>query len=134
MIHDKIILCLKEVHTLKDAVKDVKKDIKKMEKIEDADYLKLKETIKDLKKQQKTFEEDYLIDLEEDNEYAQLRELKVSTEEKLALELQKLFDFISQLPQESVNMKTETETGLLTVDIQPEMRVYLNGKEQKPKF
>ncbi len=130
---DNVLLTIKELQKLKEKLKDVKKDIKKEEKIEDDEYLELKKALKDLKGQVKDFEEDFLEDLRSSDFYNKLREMKMETEEKIAKTNQRLFEQIGKLPPKVVQMDLETEAGMFKVQVQPEMRVYLNGKEEKPR-
>ena len=43
----------------------------------------------------------------------------------------KLYKNIAELPQKAFNMQIDTEAGPLRVDVQPEMQLYLNGKEHR---
>lgn len=130
MVEDKIQLQLQDLAKLQAKLKEIKHDIKVDETIEDNRYEELKGTYKQMKKQMKDFEEEYLQDLKKDNSYNQLRELKVKTEEELALAREKLFENIAKLPQKHMQMNVDTEGGMVKITIQPEMRLYLNGKEQ----
>ncbi len=131
MIEDKIALALKDINKLKLALKDVKKDLKGEEKIDSEEYVDLKKAYKDLKEQVKGFEEKWTQELLQDEQYKQLAEMKMKKEEDVALANQKLFELIAQLPAKPFEMKLEMEEGTVRIQIQPEMRVYLNGREEK---
>lgn len=131
MIEDKITLALQNIGKIKEKLKGIKKDVKAEEKIEDEQYLELKRSYKDLRMQVKDFEDNALSDLHTDASYKQLIEMKIKTEEELALAKEALFKAIASLPQKPFNMNLETEEGFLKVQVQPEMRVYINGKEEK---
>lgn len=133
MVQDKIAIVLQDVAKLKEKLKEVKKDMKAEEKIETEDYLALKKSLTDLKKQVKDFEEEYNEDLKKDDFYNKLREMKLKTEEEIALANEKLFDLVAELPQKFFEMDVDSEVGKVKVQIQPEMRVYLNGKEEKKR-
>ena len=134
MIEDKITLALKEIARLKDELKDIRKDLKTEEKIDNDQYLQLKTAYKELRGQIKDFEDDCGEDLKDDEHYNKLRELKIKKEEDFAHANESLFEAIAKLPQKPTQMKFETETGFINVQIQPEMRVYINGKEEKRKI
>ncbi len=133
MIEDKIQLALKELNKLKDELKDIKKDMKVEEKIDTDEYGDLKKAYKDLKAQVKDYEEKWKNELLKDELYTKLQELKVKKEEEIAQMNQKLFEAISELPPKYFQMNMETEAGPVRVQIQPEMRIYLNGKEEKKR-
>lgn len=131
MIEDKISLALKEIKKLKQELHDIKKDMKVEEKIDTEEYLDLKKGYKDLRFQLKDLEEQWMLDLAKDAEYTKLREMKMKKEEEIAGANKKLFDQISQLPPKYFQMNVEMEDGPVRVEVHPEMRVYLNGKEEK---
>jgi len=133
MIEDKIALALKDVAKLKSALKDIKKDMKAEEKISNEQYLELKSAYKDLRKQIKEIEEDHEEELKKDEYYNKLREMKLQKEEHLAHSLQDLFEAVSKLPRKSASMQVETEEGPVNVQIEPDMKVFVNGREEKPK-
>lgn len=131
MVEDKISLLLKEITELKEKIKDIKKDIKDEEKIENEQYNEMKKALKELKEQVKDFENDWLADLQSDESYNRLRELRVQKEEELGQAFEKLNQLLLQLPPKPFLMNLETEGGPVKVQIQPEMKIYLNGKEEK---
>lgn len=133
MVDDKIKLLLQDITKLQEKLKDIKKDIKIDEAIEDDQYDQLKASSKDLKQQVKDFEESYLEDLKKDQSYHQLREMKVKTEEEIAQNQEKLFEQVAKLPQKAVRLEVVTEYGPVNIQIQPEMRLYLNGREYARK-
>ena len=133
MIEDQISLALKELKKLKQELSDLKKDMKKEEKVDTDAYLELKRTYKDLKGQVKGMEEQWLQDIQKDNQYTELRDMKVKKEEEVATLNKKIFDLIAKLPPKYFLLNMETEEGPVKVQIQPEMRLYLNGKEEKKR-
>jgi len=133
MIEDKISLALKQIKKLKGELNDIKKDMRAEEKIDTEEYQDLKKTFKDLKHQVKDLEEQWMLDLLKDAQYVKLKEMKVKKDEEIAQENQKLFQHISQLPPKFFQMNVEMEDGPVRVEVHPEMRVYLNGKEEKKR-
>lgn len=133
MIEDKISLALKEIRKLQMELKDIKKDMKEEEKIDTEEYSDLKKTYKDLKHQIKDLEEQWMLQLMKEEMYTKLREMKVKKEEEVAIANKKLFDLIAELPPKFFQMNVELEEGPVRFEVQPEMRVYLNGKEEKKR-
>lgn len=133
MIEDKIALAVKQVHKLKAELRELKRDLKLEEKNDSEDYLELKSTLKGLKAQVKEQEEQWLQDLKKDEGYNKLREMVAAKEEEIARANQEMFKHIAQLPAKPFQMKVEHEAGPMQVNIQPEMRLYLNGKEEKKR-
>lgn len=131
MIQDKISIILKDIALLRQKMKDIKKDIRDAEKITDEEFRHLEAALKDLKQQVKDYKENYLQDLHADEHYNKLREMRLDAEEKIAQKNEELFDFLDQLPAKVHEMKLETEEGFMNIHIQPEMRIYLNGKEER---
>ena len=131
MIEDKISLNIQELNKLKEKLKSVKKDIKHEEKIEDENYIELKSSYKDLRQQIKDMEDDALNDLHRDESYKKLIEMKIKLEEQIAHEKEDLVKHLAQMPQKAFQMSVQTEDGPLNVQIQPAMKIYLNGKEEK---
>lgn len=131
MLENKIPQLLQDIAKLREELKEIKKDIKEEERIENEDYGRLKMTAKDLKEQIKQIEEEHKRELLSEDFYNELRELKVKKEEEIAHAAQQLFDTINQLPQKILQFKVDTEKGPVQVQIQPEMKLYLNGKEEK---
>jgi len=131
MVHDKIALLLKDIGEVRNKLKDIKKDMKQEEKIDDEQYLELKKALKDLREQVKENEEDHIENLHKEDFYNQLRELRLKTEEELANISEKLFGLIADLPTKAFEIKMETEAGPVRVQVIPEMKVYMNGKEEK---
>lgn len=134
MIEDKISIEIKKIGEIKEKLKGIKKDIKEEEKIDNDQYRDYKKLLKEAKEQVKAFEEDFLKDLQQDETYNKLREMKIQEDEKLANAYEKLFEHIGKLPQKLFMLNLDTESGMMRVQVQPEMRVYVNGKEEKPKF
>lgn len=133
MIEDKISLALKEIAKLKQEFNDIKKDMRAEEKIDTEEYMDLKKTFKDLKHQVKDLEEQWMLELSKDASYLKLKEMRMKKEEEIALANKKLFDQIAQLPPKFFQMNVELENGPVKVEVHPEMRVYLNGKEEKKR-
>jgi len=131
MIEDKISLILKDIKKLKEDLKDLKKDAKREEKLDSPEFVELKRAHDDLKKQKKDMEESWQQELAGMEDYQKLRDLIMQKEEAIAQANQKLFEQISQLPQKPFQMNVELEEGPIKVQIMPEMRLYLNGKEEK---
>lgn len=134
MIHDKISVCLQDIAKIKEKMKGIKKDIKQSEKIINDEFLQLERAYKELRAQIKDYKEAHKQDLCNDDHYMELREMQLKAEEDLAHENAKLFEHISQLPAKPLQIKLETAQGLVNIDIQPEMRIYLNGREEKPRI
>jgi len=133
MVEDKIALALKDLARIKEELKDIKKDMKSEEKIDNEQYQQLKAAHKDLRGQLKDMEDDWEEQLKKDEYYNKLRELKIKKEEDLAHASKVLFDAVEKLPAKAVVIKMETEAGPVAVNIQPEMKVYVNGKEEKKR-
>jgi len=131
MIQDQISLILQDIEKLKLNLKDVKKEIKGEEKIDTERYVQLKKAYKETKAQFKEYEEEELRDLKKDPSYVKLIELKMKAEEDIAHARQKLFEAISKLPQKFFEMSLDMGAGPVKVQIVPDMRVFLNGKEEK---
>lgn len=133
MVEDKIALALKDIAKFKDEIKDVKKDMRAEEKIDNEQYIELKSAYKGLRGQIKDMEDDHEEELKKDEYYNKLRELLQKKEEDFANANKSLFEAVSKLPVKYVQMKLETEFGPVNIQIQPEMRVYVNGKEEKKR-
>jgi hypothetical protein len=131
MIEDKIALLLKDIYKIKEELSEVKKDIKREEKMDTPEYLQLKAAHDDIKRQKKDMEEAWKKELAEDDGFQNLRELSVKTEEKLAQANEKLFAVIAEMPNKPFQMNVEMDAGPVRVQIMPEMKLYVNGKEEK---
>lgn len=131
MVHDKIALLLKDIAKLKEKLQGVKKDMKEEEKLETPEFLELKKTAKDLRGQMKDLKDEHEEELKSDSFYNQLRELKLKAEEELAHANEKLFALIDELPQKFFEMDVEVDAGKVKVQCQPEMKLFVNGKEEK---
>lgn len=131
MIEDRILLAIQDLNKLRAELKEIKKSLREEEKIENEDYAEMKKTSKDLKQQLKDFEDVFKRDLSNDSDYKRLLELKVTKEEEIADSSEKLFEAIAKLPPKAFEMNVDTEEGNVRVQVQPEMRVYLNGREEK---
>ncbi len=133
MIEDQIALMLKELRKLQQEFVAIKKDIKEEEKNDSDEYRDLKKALKDLKAQVKDYEDRFLQDLLKDDSYVQLKDLKMKKEEEIALTNQKLFELIAKLPPKFFQLEVQTDDGPIKVQVQPEMRLYLNGREEKKR-
>ena len=134
MIHDKINLLLQDVAKHKESLKGLKKDMRQMEVVDNDDYRNLKKTAKDLRMQAKDMEDELEEELHGDDHYNQLRELRMTAEEDLAHVFEKLNQALLTLPPKPFDMNMDTENGPVRVQIQPEMKLYVNGKEEKRKI
>lgn len=134
MIQDQISLILQDIAKLKDSLKDVKKDIKEEEKIDTERYVELKKAYKDMRAQFKEYEEEELRDLRNDPHYAKLLELQMKAEEDIANARQKLFEALAKLPPKFFEMSLDMGNGPIKVQVVPDMRIFLNGKEEKKKM
>jgi len=133
MIEDKIQLILKDLQKVKDDLKDVRKDIKAHEKIETEEYLSLRKATKEMKQQLKDYEENANQSLKSDETYNKLRELKVSLEEQLANKNKALFEEIYKLPPKPWQVNMETEEGPVKIQVIPDMKLFLNGREERKR-
>lgn len=133
MSSDQIILSIQKVKTLKQELREVKGDMKDFEKVVRDDYDDLKQAFKDMKEQMKTIEEEWKKGLLEDKEYLDLREMKMKKEEEIAEHTKKLFEQLEKLPRQPVSFQVDTEAGPVNIQILPEMRLYMNGKEEKKR-
>ncbi|MCC7432898.1 hypothetical protein IT412_05255 [Candidatus Peregrinibacteria bacterium] len=133
MIDDQIKLALQELKKLREDLRGIKKDIKEEEKIDSPEYIDVEKAFKDLKKQVKDFKDEWMREMQADEHYNKLREMRISKEEEIAESTGKLFEMISKLPQKPVDMNLETEQGPIRIQIMPEMRLYLNGREERKK-
>ncbi len=133
MVDDQIKLALQEIKKKREELRDIRKDIREEEKIDSPEYIDLEKAFKDLKKQVKEFKDEWMREMQTDEHYNKLREMKIAKEEEISEANEKLFKLISQLPQKPVDMNMETEQGPIRVQIMPEMRLYLNGREERKK-
>ena len=131
MVHDQIQLLLKDISKLKEDLSGIKKDMKHEEKIDGEEYEKLKTTLKELRTDKKIMEDDHMEELHSDDHYNKLRELKMKKEEEAAQLNEKLQKALATLPPKPFEMLMETDSGPVRVQVQPEMKMYLNGKEFK---
>ncbi len=129
--NENISLVLKDVDKCKKQLKDVKKEMKTLEKIEDTDYLALQKKIKELREEIKARKEAHEKDLLNDSVYNSLRELKMKKEEEIANHKQKLNSLIAQMPVQQMQLKFESDEGIVNVMMYPQMKLFLNGKEEK---
>lgn len=133
MIEDKIQLVLKDIRKEQEELKAIKKDMKYEEKLDTPEFLELKKAHDDLKRQKKDVEERYMQELETDKNYQQLKEMKIQKEELIAEKNAKLFELIGELPPKPCVINMETEDGPVKVQIVPDMRLFLNGREEKKR-
>lgn len=133
MVEDKISLMLKDLSKVKEELKELKKEMRQMEKLDTQEYLDLKRGYNEFRKQKKDAEENWEQELAGDDDYQKMREIKVKKEEEIAEINEKLFSAIGTLPPKPFMMNLELEAGNVKVQIIPEMRLYLNGKEEKKR-
>jgi len=133
MVEDKISLILKDLAKLKEDIKVLRKEMRHEEKLDTPEYLEIKRVFNDLKKQKKDAEEIWQQELAGDDDYQKMREIKIKKEEEIAELNKKLFDAIATLPPKPFQMNLEMEEGQMRVQIMPEMRLYLNGREEKKR-
>jgi len=133
MIQDQISLMLQDIAKLKEKLKEIKKDLKFEEKIESDQYEELKKALKEMRAQVKDFEEQEMMELRKEESYAKLKELKMKAEEDIAISNQKLFEALLKLPPKAFEMNVDLEAGPVRVQVIPDMRIFLNGKEEKKR-
>lgn len=133
MHEDKILLILQELAKVREGLKEVKKDLKKEEKIDDEQYETMKKTAKEMRAQIREFEDNWKSELHEDADYQKLVEMKIDKEEEIANLVAELYQHVGKLPAKAWETNMDTENGPVRVQVQPEMRVYLNGKEEKKR-
>ncbi len=131
MIADQISLALADLKKLAFQLKEIKREIKTESKLDSDEYLSLKSAYKDLRQQIKDVEEEWERGLLADEAYLELKKMQEAKEEEIAKANGKLFELVAKLPQKPFEMDMDTEDGHVLVQIHPEMRVYLNGKEEK---
>lgn len=134
MQQEKITTLLREIMQVQLELKITKKEIRGQEKITEEEFLELEKAARDLRDQVKAYKENYKSELMGDKDYVELLNEKMQLEEKLALQNKDLFAILSGLPPKSVNFKLNLEEGSdHNVDIRSEMRLYINGREEKPR-
>ncbi len=126
-----IKLCLTDMQRLKMDLKEVKKSIRNEKKNDDKDYKELKKQIKGLSKQAKQMQFEFEKELQGSDDYNALIQLKNSTEEQFAQKYGQLQTLVAKLPHAPIQLSIETELGKMMANINPEMKVYVNGKEEK---
>jgi hypothetical protein len=128
---ESIKLCLTDMQKIKGELKEIKKSIRNEKKNDDQDYKDLKKQIKGLNKQAQQMQIDWEKDLKSSDDYNALLELKRKSEEKFAQKHGELQKLVAQLPHAPIQLSIETELGKMMVNVNPEMKVYVNGKEEK---
>ena len=131
MSQDKFAVTLQDIGKVKEKLKSIRKDMKEEEKITDEEYMELKKSFKDLKEQVKEYEEKSKRELADNSDYQKLRAMQLEQDEELAHLNMQLFACLAKLPQKAFKMNVDTEAGTLFVQVEPDMRVYINGKEEK---
>lgn len=131
MSQDKLAVTLQDISKAKEKLKGIKKDMKAEEKITEESYLELKQALKDLKAQVKEYEEAHERALADNDHYQKLREMKIEQDEELAHLNMQLFTALAKMPAKPFKMNVDTESGTLLVQCEPDMRIYVNGKEEK---
>ncbi len=133
MIDDQIRLAIQNIKKLKEELRDIKKDLKEEEKIDSPEYQDLEKALKDLRKQVKDFKDQWMLEMQSDENYNKLREIKIKKDEDIAEANAELFELIAKLPQKPHEMQMETEEGPVRIQIMPEMKLFLNGREEKKR-
>lgn len=133
MQEDKIILILQELRKVRADLHEIKKDLKREEKIDDEQYETMKKTVKEMRGQIREFETNWKAELHKDSEYQKLVELKVGKDEEAANLIAEMYHLVKQLPPKAWETNMDTEDGPVRVQVMPEMTVYLNGKEEKKR-
>lgn len=133
MIDDQIRVAIQEIKKLREELRDIKKDLREEEKIDSPEYLDLEKAFKDLKRQVKDFKDEWMREMQTDEHYNKLREMKLSKEENIGESTAKLFEMINKLPQKALDMSLDSDQGPIRIQIMPEMRLYLNGREELKK-
>ncbi|MBU1018490.1 hypothetical protein KJ764_00790 [Patescibacteria group bacterium] len=131
MIEDQITLAIEELNKLKFELKELKKAIKEEEKIDTNEYLDLKDAYKDLRDQIKETEEEWKRELREEESFVKLLKDKEAKDEEFAKANARLFELIGKLPQKPFEMDMKSSDGNIMIQIHPEMRIFLNGREEK---
>ena len=129
MIESDIKLALQDILKAKEELKQLKKDLKSDEKNDNEDYANLKKAYHNLKTQIQDIEAQFQKDLLDDNNYQTLREMKIKQGEKIAVLNERLQKLIGELPMKLLTIEIDTDLGPVRVQINPEMKVYLNGKK-----
>ena len=101
MKEDKIIIILQELDKVRQALKEIKKDLKREEKIDDEQYETMRQTVKEMRAQIKDFETDWKAELHKDSDYQKLVEMKVEKEEEAANLIAEMYHIINSVPDSS---------------------------------
>ena len=131
MIGDQIAVAIEELNKIKFQLKEIQKEIREEKKLDTNEYMDLKEAYKDLRGQIKETEENWEKELMEDSAYVQLLKDKEEKNEEVAKANEKLFELIGKLPQKPFKMDMKSDEGNVLIQIQPEMRIFMNGREEK---
>ena len=86
-----------------------------------------------MRAQVREFEDNFKKELHEDSDYQKLLEMKMEKEEEAANLVAELYHYVAKLPTKAWETNMQTEDGPVRVQVQPEMRVYINGKEEKKR-
>ncbi len=133
MYDDKIKIAIQKLIKIRDEINDFKKDKRKMEKEIPEDLKELMKSLRDLKEQVKDKQDEFTKNLQEETTYQKLREMIVNKEEEIAEAKVQLWQAVSQIPQEkniSMDIKID-EARFIKLQTERDIRVYLNGKEEK---
>lgn len=132
MFNDKIKELVAKIKDLKSDLKEIKRDIKIEEKIDSPEFHDLNKAFKDLKRQVKDFTDQWLRELQEEEMYNKLREMKLKKDEEIAELKMELFEEINKSQEfKPAYFSADTTEGIIRIQIMPEMRLYLNGREEK---
>lgn len=132
MFNDKIKELVANIKGLKSDLREIKRDIKIEEKIDSPEFHDLNKAFKDLKRQVKDFTDQWLRELQEEEMYNKLREMKLKKDEEIAELKMELFKEINKSQEfKPADFNADTTEGIIRIQIMPEMRLYLNGREEK---
>ena len=115
------------------SLEGVKSAIKSFEKNDSGALERLKASRKDITGQIKEIEDEFDSELREDPEYMEQIELKEKLKEKIALSGQGFKKLINTLPKELKEIQLTVNGFGLKIQIMPDMKFFVNGKEDKLK-
>lgn len=133
MIDDKIKLSVQALIKARDELNELKKDKKNLEKDIPERLQELKKSKKELSAQVKELQDEHERQLNDDATYQKLREMLVQKEEDIAESKVKLWQLIAQIPQErNISLDiTLDDNRFIKLQTEKDIRVYLNGREEK---
>jgi DNA repair exonuclease SbcCD ATPase subunit len=128
MIHDKLALALKDLTSLQNDIKDIKREMKEEERNSNEDYLALKSKVKEMAQQVKDMNNEFMANLRTEELYQNLLESKTQKDEEVGKKVEEILKMLDQLPKKHFKMDVDTENGVVKMEVQPEMKLYMNGK------